>query len=164
MLEAGRGSKKYKKKGNRRSGAEPIFFFLKFSSVFAVIHSFNKCLAIMYWAPNKEGVVGTVNKPGMAQLSLLTTHCLTYSIISHCISFGLPASSAYPTELSAPLTLLNVKSLSTDLAFTSLPLAMWARGNRSAFHGCLWSKGHIVWDVGNLLRADVNKTFLNSLG
>lgn len=73
--------------------------------------------------------MGTVIKPGMAELSFLTTHCLTYSIISSLraqVNFGLSASSAYPTEFSAPLTLLNVKSLSTGLAFTILPLAMWA--------------------------------------
>lgn len=75
--------------------------------------------------------MGTVNKPGMAELSVLTTHCLTYSIISSLraqINLGLSASSAHPTEFSAPLTLLNVKSPSTDLAFNMLPLAMWAEG------------------------------------
>lgn len=121
MLGAGRGNKKYKKKGNRRSGTEPIFSFLRFSSI----------LSTSFWALNKEGAVGAVTKPGMAELSVLTTHCLTYSIISSLraqINFGLSASSAYPTEFSAPLILLNVKSPSTDLPFTILPLAMWAEG------------------------------------
>lgn len=77
------------------------------------------------------GVVGSVNKPGMAELSVLTTHCLTYSIISSWrtqVNLGLSASSVYPTEFSAPLTLLNVKSPSTDLAFNMLPLATWTEG------------------------------------
>lgn len=70
-----------------------------------------------------------VNRAVTGEPSVLTTHCLTYSIICSLragISASLSYSSAYPTELLAPQTLMNVKSTLADLAFiVILPLAMW---------------------------------------
>lgn len=80
-----------------------MFSYLE-SSLFALIHSFTKFVPTMYWATCKEGVVDVVNKATMAELSVLITHYLTYSIISSLrggINSYLSYSFAKPTELLA---------------------------------------------------------------
>lgn len=145
----GAGSRKYKWKGiravwfGRRSGTWNGVFFFKV--LFALIHSFTKFVPIMYWAMCKEGVAVVVNKATMAELSVLITRTLPTLSLVH---WGQESTLSYLTHLQTQQisqhfqTLMNVKSMLTDLAFITLLLAMLGELSMAAFRVEV-----IVWDA-----------------